>query len=104
MLACRRAGPGGGGGWAGAGWRARKAFCRQAGEQYRCRRTGVNGAAQTGQRAAPGVVVTLSSRGGLIAAAEQVLAVAVAEQEDEPVQVAAQLLDGEGGVPGELAE
>src|SRR6266849_8936005 len=101
MLACRRGGPGGGGGAAGAGWRARKAFCRQAGEQYRCRRTGVNGAAQTGQRAAPLVVVTSSSRSGLIAAAEQVLAVAFAEQEDEPVQVTAQVRGGIGGMPGE---
>src|SRR5260370_20195963 len=98
MLACRRGGPGGGGGAAGAGWRARKAFCRQAGEQYRCRRTGVNGAAQTGQRAAPLVVVT-SSRSGLIAAAGQVLAVAFAEQEDEPVQVTAQVRGGIGGMP-----
>src|SRR5258707_15478460 len=100
MPACRRGGAGGGGGAAGAGWRARKAFCRQAGEQYRCRRTGVNGAAQTGQRAAPLVVVTSSSRSGLIAAAGQVLAVAFAEQEDEPVQVTAQVRGGIGGGAG----
>src|SRR5258708_34271718 len=100
MPACRRGGPGGGGGAAGAGWRARKAFCRQAGEQYRCRRTGVNGAAQTGPRAAPLVVVT-ASRSGLIAAAGQVLAVALAEQEDDPARLTAQV---RGGIRGGAAD